>query len=277
LVPQPLSFFTSTAAGTNVAAATAQLLNNKTNDDGGTVTEPVKQKTTGKPLNIQNLTIVQQIQLLALIQQYQTMQRPKSTSPPKMTPQPNTDKPAGPNHQQLASGLAQQKQSVVDSVAVKESPDLDEELYKLLHATPIRTPKRQNQPTVSALPADEISSDTVNNLLSSLMKSKQSDKQQQDLAQLASETADLLPTFTAGLLKPSAKDDDLEVTADNHPVPSDDLPADLLSSSSSALNRNITMETLPSFDSDSSSHFGLFNLDNLLEVIFSILAGNREL
>jgi len=183
----------------NAAAATStQLLNNKTSDDRGTVAESVKQKTTGKPLNIQNLTIVQQIQLLALIQQYQTMQRPKSATPPKVPPQPHTDKPVGPNHQ-VASGPAQQKQSVVDSVAVagKESSEFDEELYKLLHATPIKTPKRQNKISVSALPADEVSSDTVNNLLSSLMKSKQSDKQQQDLAQLASETADLLPTFTA--------------------------------------------------------------------------------
>jgi len=250
----------------NAAATSTQLL---TSDDGGTVAESVKQKTTGKPLNIQNLTIVQQIQLLALIQQYQTMQRPKSATPPKIPPQPHTDKPVGPNHQQVAGGPAQQKQSAVDSVAVagKESSECDEELYKLLHATPIKTPKRQNRIPVSALPADEVSSDTVNNLLSSLMKSKQSDKQQQDLAQLASETADLLPTFTASLLKPSAtKDDDLvKEVMDNHPAPSDELPAAaLLSTSSSALNRNVAIETLPSIDSD---NFGLFNLDSLLEVI----------
>ena len=278
-MPQPLSFFTSATSNTSIASntnGTSQLLNHNSSDDGGTqasMVEAVKQKTSvpaGKPLNIQNLTIVQQIQLLALIQQYQTMQRPKSTTPQKTTPQSNTDKLPGTSHQQPSSESLQ-KQSTMSSVAVAESSEVDEELYKLLHAAPIKTPKRQNQLPVSALPADEVSSDTVNNLLSSLMKSKQSDKQQQDLARLASETADLLPTFTAGLLqgKTSGKDDLVQEVI-NPTAPSDTLPSDLLPGSSGALNRNVAMDTLPSFDSDSSNHFGLFNLDNLLEVIVEL-------
>ena len=239
--------------------------NQKSSDDGRTVpstTEAVKQKTSlpgGKPLNIQNLTIVQQIQLLALIQQYQNMQRPKSTTPQKPSPQDGTDKPPSlPD--QLATEPPQQKQS-----ADKVCSEGDEELYKLLHATPIRTPKRPDKRPVPALPPDEVSSDTVNNLLSSLMKSKQSDKQQQDLAQLASETADLLPSFTAGLIKSSGGDDLVQEVMDHPLSPSDELPTDLLPGGNST--RSVAMDTLPSFDSDNSNHFGLFNLDNLLEVI----------
>lgn len=213
---------------------------------------------TASSLNIQNLTVVQQIQLLALIQQYQTMQKPKpvATSQPSTTTQPPEDKTLPQDHQQ--SNNEALNQSSPTPAHDRETDELDAELYKLMHAAPIKTtPKKLGRPPQS-LPPDEVSSDTVNNLLSSLMNNQSSDKHQQDLARLANETAELLPSFTAGLFQ--GKSDTARAgTASVEPTGT--LPELLLSNDIPQ-----KPDHLPSLDSDSNP-LGLFNFDNLLEVL----------
>ena len=273
LIPQPLSFFNtsdkrsgvggtatgsqqSTQSGASVAEDTGKVLK---------AAESIKQQqqgTMGKTassLNIQNLTVVQQIQLLALIQQYQTMQKPKpvATSQPSTSTQPPEDKALTPEYQHPTNESL--NKSSPAPVHGRETDELDTELYKLMHAAPIKTtPKKLGQPSRS-LPPDEVSSDTVNNLLSSLMNNRSSDKHQQDLARLANETAELLPSFTAGLLQ-SKSDTAGASTASTEPTGSS-LPELLLSNDTAH-----KPDHLPSLDSDSNP-LGLFNLDNLLEVL----------
>ena len=132
------------------------------------------------------------------------------------------------------------------------------ELYQLMHAAPINTtPKKLGRPS-QPLPADEVSSDTVNNLLTSLMNT-QSDKQQEDLARLASETGELLPSFTAGLF-PSKSNSAGVSSADNTGA----LPELLLGSDAPHRPDNF-----PSLDSDSNP-LGAINLDSVFEVLMHI-------
>lgn len=283
LIPQPLSFFTS-AKNINAASTVTRSQQSGHNapsvaKDTGKVlkaAESIKQRqqqgTLGKTvssLNVQNLTVVQQIQLLALIQQYQTMQKPKPvvTSQASTTTQPPEDKSLISNYQH-PTNEAPNKSNPVSAMnsypaTSKESDELDKELYKLMHATPIKTsPKKLGQPS-QPLPVDEVSSDTVNNLLSSFMNN-QADKHQQDLAKLASETADLLPSFTAGLLKGRPHSSAASGVNTTSTDTTSSLPELLLNND--AVHKS---DHLPSLDSDSNP-LGLFNLDNLLEVFILI-------
>ena len=234
-----------------------------------------QQRALGKAvssLNVQNLTLVQQIQLLALIQQYQTMQKPKPVvTSQASTTQPPEDKAHVSNHLNFTNETLNKSNliSTTNSYSTttttgKESSELDKELYKLMHATPIKTSPKKLGQSSRPLPADEVSSDTVNNLLSSLMNN-QADKHQRDLAQLASETAELLPSFTAGLLKGRS---DSSAAASGVNTTSTDttsaLPELLLNND--AAHRS---DHLPPLDSDSNP-LGLFNFDNLLEVLIHI-------
>ena len=272
LVPQPLSFFNTSDKRTGVggtAAGSQQSTQSGASvaEDTGKVlkaAESIKQQQQGamgktaSSLNIQNLTVVQQIQLLALIQQYQTMQKPKpvATSQPSTTTQPPEDKTLTPDHQHSTNETL--NKSSPSPVHGSETDELDTDLYKLMHAAPIRTtPKKLGQPS-QPLPPDEVSSDTVNNLLTSLMNNQSSDKHQQDLARLANETAELLPSFTAGLFQ--GKSDTARAgTASVEPTGT--LPELLLSNDTAQ-----KPDHLPSLDSDSNP-LGLFNFDNLLEVL----------
>ena len=274
LIPQPLSFFNtsdkrvgvggtaagsqqSTQSGASVAEDTGKVLR---------AAESIKQQQgalgkTASSLNIQNLTVVQQIQLLALIQQYQTMQKPKpaTTSQPSTTVQPPEDKTLISDHPHSANETL--NKSSPAPAHGRETDELDAELYKLMHAAPIKTtPKKLGQPSRS-LPPDEVSSDTVNNLLSSLMNNQSSDKHQQDLARLASETAEFLPSFTAGLLQGKS---DTAGAGTSSAEPTSTLPELLLSNDTAQ-----KPDHLPPLDSDSNP-LGLFNLDNLLEVLIHI-------
>lgn len=289
LIPQPLSFFNTSNKRTGTVAGSLQSNQNAVSVAEGTgkvlkAAESIKQqqqqgalgKTTSS-LNIQNLTVVQQIQLLALIQQYQTMQKPKSvtTSQSSTATQPLEGKALTSNHQHLSNETLNKSSPtpVVNSqlAADKEPNDMDTELYKLMHAAPIRTtPKKQGQPS-RPIPVDEMSSDTVNNLLSSLMN-HQSDKHQQDLTRLANETAELLPSFTAGLLQ-SKSDNSAAAAAGMGTVSTDgtgSLPELLLSSDVSQ-----KPDHLPSLDSDSNP-LGMFNLDSLLEVLNTHIIENSN-
>lgn len=223
---------------------------------------------TASSLNIQNLTVVQQIQLLALIQQYQTMQKPKSaaSSQTSTTAQPPEEKTIS-NHQRSTNETLNKSSPVpVVNTTDKEPDELDKELYKLMHAAPIKTsPKKLGRPS-QPLAVDEVSSDTVNNLLTSLMNN-QSDKHQQDIARLANETAELLPSFTAGLLQSKSND---SVTGGVNTASTEagatGLLPELLLSNDTAPQKP---DHLPSLDSDSNP-LGLFNFDNLLEVHLAI-------
>ena len=246
----------STQSGASVAEGTGKALKSIKQQQQGAMGK------TPSSLNIQNLTVVQQIQLLALIQQYQTMQKPKpvTTSQPSTTTQPPEDKTLTPPDHQHSTNETLNKSSPTP-VHGRETDDLNTDLYKLMHAAPIKTtPKELGQPSRS-LPPDEVSSDTVNNLLSSLMNNQSSDKHQQDLARLANETAELLPSFTAGLFQ--GKSDTARAgTASVEPTGT--LPEVLLSNDTAQ-----KPDHLPSLDSDSNP-LGLINFDNLLEVLTHI-------
>ena len=214
-------------------------------------------------LNVQNLTVVQQIQLLALIQQYQTMQKPKSAA----TTQASTTAQQLPEDKTLTSDHlhpTNETMSKSNPVPVTNNhpttDGIDTELYKLMHATPIKTSPRKQIQSTQPLPVDEVSSDTVNNLLSSLMNNNQKDKHQQDLARLADETAELLPSITAGLLKGKS---------DNLAAGSSSASTDATGPLPEFLLGNDSLQKLPPLDSDSNP-LGMFNLDNLLEVLISI-------
>ena len=212
---------------------------------------------TASSLNVQNLTLVQQIQLLALIQQYQTMQKPKTTtaaSQSSTAAQAPLDKTVTTDHQNSTNEPFNKSSPV--PVHDRETDELETDLYKLMHAAPIKTtPKKLGQP-LQSLPPDEVSSDTVNNLLTSLMYNQSSNKHQQDLARLANETAELLPSFTAGLLQ--GKSNSTAEAASSSTDPNGSLPELLLSNDTPQ-----KPDHLPSLDSDP---MGIFNFDNLLEV-----------
>ena len=247
----------STQSGASVAKDAGRVLK---------VAESSKQQhgalgKTASSLNVQNLTLVQQIQLLALIQQYQTMQKPKTaaTSQSSTATQAPVDKTVTNDHQNSTNEPF--NKSSPAPVHDMESDELEADLYKLMHAAPIKTtPKKLGQPHRS-LPPDEVSSDTVNNLLTSLMNNQSSDKHQQDLARLASETAELLPSFTAGLLQGKSNNSSAE-GASSSSDPNGSLPELLLSNEAPQ-----EPDHLPSLDSDP---MGIFNFDNLLEVHINI-------
>ena len=150
----------------------------------------------------------------------------------------------------------------------KELDESGAQLYKLMNAELIKTtPKKLGRPS-QPLPADEVSSDTVNNLITSLMNG-QSDKQQEDLARLASDTAELLPSFTAGLFTSKSN----SATAGVSTASTDHTGAlpELLLGSSDAPHKP---DHLPLLDSDSNP-LGAFNLDSLLEVLKHIRNADR--
>lgn len=281
LIPQPLSFFNTSAKRLGAGGTVnGSLQSNQTPlsvaEDTGKVlkaAESIKQRQqqgalgkTTSSLNVQNLTVVQQIQLLALIQQYQTMQKPKSVAT-SQTPiaQPPEGKSLTPDPQHLTDETVN-KSTPVSSLTNshtstgKESAESDTDLYKLMHAAPIKTTPKKLGTSSRPLPVEEVSSDTVNNLLNSLMNN-QSDKHQQDLARLASETAELLPSFTAGLLQ--GRSDSSTIGAGS--TLTDPLPELLLNHNDAAQR----LDHLPPLDPDSNP-LGLFNLDNLLEVLIHI-------
>lgn len=276
LIPQPLSFFNTSDKRIGASTGSLEANQNATSvaESTGKVVkaaESIKQRQqkgvlgkTASSLNVQNLTLVQQIQLLALIQQYHTMQKPKSvaTSQASTATQPPEDKALISDHRHSTNEvLNKSSQLPVANSHPATDNELEEsgtELYQLMHAAPINTtPKKLGRPS-QPLPADEVSSDTVNNLLTSLMNT-QSDKQQEDLARLASETGELLPSFTAGLF-PSKSNSAGVSSADNTGA----LPELLLGSDAPHRPDNF-----PSLDSDSNP-LGAINLDSVFEVLMHI-------
>lgn len=281
LIPQPLSFFNTSGKKAGAGGTTAGSLQSSLNpasvvEGTGKVlkaAESIKQRQqqgalgkTASSLNVQNLTVVQQIQLLALIQQYQTMQKPKpvAASQASTASQLPEDKTLTSDHRHSTNETLN-KSSPVPVINSDPSTDKepDTELYKLMHAAPIKTtpPKKLGRPS-QPLVDEEVSSDTVNNLLSSLMNN-QSDKHQQDLARLADETADLLPSFTAGLLQ-SKSNNSVGAAAGVSAASTDALPELLLNSDTPQ-----KPDYLPSLDSDTNP-LGMFNFDSLLEVLIHI-------
>lgn len=280
MIPQPLSFFNTPDRRIGIGGAVAGSQQSNQNapsvaEDTGKVlkaAESIKQRQQqgalgrmASSLNVQNLTLVQQIQLLALIQQYQTMQKPKpaAASQSSTTTQAPEDKTITSNHRHPANTPPNKS---ISTPVVNSNPTtadkIDTELYKLMHAAPIRTsPKKLVQSVAQPLPPDEVSSDTVNNLLSSLMNNQSDKNHQQDLARLANETAELLPSITAGLLQGNS-------AAGVGTTPTDtttSLP-ELLLSNNDTVHKP---DNLPLLDSDSNP-IGLFNFDNILEVLIYI-------
>lgn len=201
------------------------------------------------------------------------MQKPKTvaTSQASTATQPPEDQTLSSDHLHSTNEvLNKSSQLPMANSHPATDRDLDDsgaELYKLMHAAPIKTtPKKLGRPS-QPLPPDEVSSDTVNNLLASFM-SNQSDKQQEDLARLASDTAELLPSFTAGLLQSKSNSSTAGVSTastDNAGA----LPELLLGSDTPH-----KPDHLPSLDSDSNP-LGAFNFDSLLEVLMRIKSADE--